>query len=78
MSIAVYCPAVKRPRSNVSWSNEAVVIGDPIEKYVPFVDEFKTKIKIKIFRLQRLQSGNKLPSSTADLRYHKLNTFGLT
>ena len=31
MSIAVYCPAVKRLRSNVSWSNEAVVIGDPID-----------------------------------------------
>ena len=30
MSIAVYCPAVKCPRSNVQWSNETVVIGDPI------------------------------------------------
>ena len=30
MSLAVYCPAVKRPRSNVPWSNETVVIGDPI------------------------------------------------
>ena len=30
MSLAVYCPVVKRPWSNVPWSNETVVIGDPI------------------------------------------------
>ena len=36
MSIAVYCPSVKRPQSNILWSNETVVIGDPIKKIFSF------------------------------------------
>jgi hypothetical protein len=32
MPLAVYCPAVKRPWSNVPWSNDTVVIGDPLKK----------------------------------------------
>ena len=30
MPLAVYCPTVKRPWSNVPWSNDTVVIGDPL------------------------------------------------
>merc|ERR1740129_2313714 len=36
MSLAVYCPAVKHPRSNVPWSNETVVIEGPIPTLIRF------------------------------------------
>ena len=57
MSLAVYCPAVKRPRSNVPWSNETVVIGDPIENTLGllrmFVIEEYIYIKLKNDQLRQ-------------------------
>ena len=41
MSLAVYCPAVKRPRSNVPWSNETVVIGALLKSRQSRNDFFK-------------------------------------
>ena len=44
MSLAVYCPVVKHPRSNVPWSDEIVVIGDPIHQRIFYASFLKNRM----------------------------------